>query len=59
MTTPAKTLDLTFGLEGKVAMVTGGASGIGAAVAEADQAHQSGCWPLSSVSTDQSQRRQP
>ena len=34
MTTPAKTLDLTFGLEGKVAIVTGGASGIGAAVAE-------------------------
>jgi NAD(P)-dependent dehydrogenase (short-subunit alcohol dehydrogenase family) len=29
-----KELDLTFGLDGKVALVTGGASGIGAAVAE-------------------------
>jgi hypothetical protein len=34
MTIPATDLDLTFGLEGKVAMVTGGASGIGAAVAD-------------------------
>jgi NAD(P)-dependent dehydrogenase (short-subunit alcohol dehydrogenase family) len=30
----ANTLDLTFGLENKVAIVTGGASGIGAAIAE-------------------------
>jgi D-threitol dehydrogenase (NAD+) len=29
-----KALDLTFGLEGKVALITGGASGIGAAIAE-------------------------
>lgn len=29
-----QSLDLTFGLEGKVAMVTGGASGIGASIAE-------------------------
>jgi NAD(P)-dependent dehydrogenase (short-subunit alcohol dehydrogenase family) len=34
MTTSSKALDLTFGLEGKVAVVTGGASGIGAAVAD-------------------------
>jgi len=34
MAIPATDLDLTFGLEGKVAMVTGGASGIGAAVAD-------------------------
>ncbi len=34
MATSAKSLDLTFGLEGKVAIVTGGASGIGAAVAD-------------------------
>lgn len=34
MATSAKPLDLTFGLEGKVAIVTGGASGIGAAVAD-------------------------
>ena len=34
MATPAKKLDLSFGLEGKVAIVTGGASGIGAAVAD-------------------------
>jgi len=34
MATPATALDLTFGLEGKVAIVTGGASGIGAAVAD-------------------------
>lgn len=34
MTTPEKALDLTFGLTGKVALVTGGASGIGAAIAE-------------------------
>jgi D-threitol dehydrogenase (NAD+) len=34
MAIPPTDLDLTFGLEGKVAMVTGGASGIGAAVAD-------------------------
>lgn len=34
MAVPETTLDLTFGLEGKVAIVTGGASGIGAAVAD-------------------------
>jgi NAD(P)-dependent dehydrogenase (short-subunit alcohol dehydrogenase family) len=34
MTTHEKALDLTFGLDGKVALVTGGASGIGAAVAD-------------------------
>lgn len=34
MLVPEPTLDLTFGLEGKVAIVTGGASGIGAAVAD-------------------------
>ncbi|SDQ91408.1 SDR family oxidoreductase [Thermostaphylospora chromogena] len=34
MTTADKALDLTFGLTGKVALVTGGASGIGAAIAE-------------------------
>jgi NAD(P)-dependent dehydrogenase (short-subunit alcohol dehydrogenase family) len=34
MTATSKALDLTFGLEGKVAVVTGGASGIGAAVAD-------------------------
>ena len=32
--TEEKTLDLTYGLGGKVALVTGGASGIGAAVAD-------------------------
>ncbi len=30
----AKTLDLTSGLAGKVALVTGGASGIGAALTD-------------------------
>lgn len=34
MAVPETTLDLTFGLEGKVAIVTGGASGIGAAVSD-------------------------
>jgi D-threitol dehydrogenase (NAD+) len=34
MATPAAPIDLTYGLEGKVAIVTGGASGIGAAVAD-------------------------
>ena len=34
MATSANALDLTFGLEGKVAIVTGGVSGIGAAVAD-------------------------
>ena len=34
MATLANPLDLTFGLEGKVAIITGGASGIGAAVAD-------------------------
>ncbi|TDC09358.1 D-threitol dehydrogenase [Nonomuraea longispora] len=33
MTAAENTLDLTFGLEGRVALVTGGASGIGAAIA--------------------------
>ncbi|MEO3795119.1 GolD/DthD family dehydrogenase [Nonomuraea sp. B10E15] len=33
MTAAEKDLDLTFGLQGKVALVTGGASGIGAAIA--------------------------
>jgi NAD(P)-dependent dehydrogenase (short-subunit alcohol dehydrogenase family) len=32
--TTTESLDLTFGLEGKVALVTGGASGIGAAIAD-------------------------
>lgn len=35
MTEAAPTLDLSFSLEGKVALVTGGASGIGAAIAQA------------------------
>jgi len=34
MANPSKTLDPTFSLEGKVAVVTGGASGIGSAVAD-------------------------
>jgi len=34
MTTPDTPVDLSFGLDGKVAMVTGGASGIGAAIVE-------------------------
>ncbi|MEP6798267.1 MAG: GolD/DthD family dehydrogenase [Lapillicoccus sp.] len=34
MPEPASTIDLTFGLDGRIAVVTGGASGIGAAVAE-------------------------
>lgn len=33
MSEPTPTIDLTFGLDGRVAVVTGGASGIGAAVA--------------------------
>lgn len=35
MTSARDTVDLSFGLDGKVAVVTGGASGIGAAIAEA------------------------
>jgi NAD(P)-dependent dehydrogenase (short-subunit alcohol dehydrogenase family) len=35
MAASEKALDLTFGLDGKVALVTGGASGIGAAIADA------------------------
>ena len=35
MTSQDKPLDLSFGLDGKVALVTGGASGIGAAIAAA------------------------
>ena len=34
MTNHDKTLDLSFGLDGKVALITGGATGIGAAVAD-------------------------
>jgi D-threitol dehydrogenase (NAD+) len=34
MTSPDKPLDLSFGLDGKVALVTGGASGIGAAIVD-------------------------
>jgi NAD(P)-dependent dehydrogenase (short-subunit alcohol dehydrogenase family) len=34
MTSQDKPLDLTFGLDGKVALVTGGASGIGAAIVD-------------------------